>query len=416
MTFWSGGAQGSWLLYLSCTCLLLLLLDVQGSGAETIWTANVNYSYVVNNKTVGDEGEIGVFGQDSPLEKVSGLVVLPMKDLDRNMKYSACSSMVNFSLPADWHGPWIALISRGGGCTFNDKINAAAVRGAKAVVIYNNIGPGSNDVIQMSHPGTKDTVAIMIGNMKGEEILQLVVGGQQVTMVIEVGKKHGTWINHYSIFFVSVSFFIVTAATVGYFIFYSARRWRLTRSQDRKMRKLKAEAKAAIGQLQLRTLKQGDKELGPDADSCAVCIDTYKPNDVVRILTCNHFFHKNCIDPWLLDHRTCPMCKCDILKSLGIEADEEEGNTSMAIASVSSELQRSTLHVAEETLGDHASSEFAPAQAADESVEDCGHAAPGWRVGGGACPSSPTREIVTDSGVCQQDRLRSNQQMRTYSL
>ncbi|MEE6519834.1 hypothetical protein FKM82_017592 [Ascaphus truei] len=61
-----------------------------------------------------------------------------------------------------------------------------------------------------------------------------------------------------------------------------------------------------------------------------------------------------------------------------MKADEEEGNTSMAIASVSSELQRSTLHVAEETLGDHASSEFASAQAADESVEDCGHAAPGY--------------------------------------
>lgn len=38
----------------------------------------------------------------------------------------------------------------------------------------------------------------------------------------------------------------------------------------------------------------------------------------VHILFHSHFFHKNCIDPWLLEHRTCPMCKCDILKSLGI--------------------------------------------------------------------------------------------------
>lgn len=31
-----------------------------------------------------------------------------------------------------------------------------------------------------------------------------------------------------------------------------------------------------------------------------------------------HVFHKNCVDPWLLEHRTCPMCKMNILKALGI--------------------------------------------------------------------------------------------------
>ena len=30
-----------------------------------------------------------------------------------------------------------------------------------------------------------------------------------------------------------------------------------------------------------------------------------------------HEFHKICVDPWLLEHRTCPMCKMDILKHYG---------------------------------------------------------------------------------------------------
>ncbi|KAF7244852.1 hypothetical protein EYD10_08849 [Varanus komodoensis] len=169
--------------------------------------------------------------------------------------------------------------------------------------------------------GTGEMVAIMISYLKGKEILRRIESGYEVTMIIEVGKKQGSWMNSYSIFFVSVSFFIVTAATVGYFIFYSARRLRLARAQNRRQKRLKADAKKAIQQLQLRTLKQGDKETGPDADNCAVCIEVYKPNDVVRILICNHVFHKNCIDPWLLEHRTCPMCKCDILKALGIEVN-----------------------------------------------------------------------------------------------
>ena len=74
----------------------------------------------------------------------------------------------------------------------------------------------------------------MIGNLKGTKILQSIQRGIQVTMVIEVGKKHGPWVNHYSIFLVSVSFFIITAATVGYFIFYSARRLQNARAQNRK--------------------------------------------------------------------------------------------------------------------------------------------------------------------------------------
>lgn len=61
----------------------------------------------------------------------------------------------------------------------------------------------------MSHPGAGDIVAIMIGNLKGTKILQSIQRGIQVTMVIEVGKKHGPWVNHYSIFFVSVSFLLL---------------------------------------------------------------------------------------------------------------------------------------------------------------------------------------------------------------
>lgn len=31
-----------------------------------------------------------------------------------------------------------------------------------------------------------------------------------------------------------------------------------------------------------------------------------------------HVFHKACVDPWLLDQRSCPMCKLDILKFFGL--------------------------------------------------------------------------------------------------
>ncbi|KAM9269803.1 E3 ubiquitin-protein ligase RNF128 [Cariama cristata] len=339
-----------------------------GAAAAVAWTAWLNVSWediADRNRSGWEASESGLYGQDSPLQAAAGVVVLP----DGRDSFNACSARTNFSgaPPPGGSSPgWLALIQRGGGCSFADKIRLAAERGAAGAVIYNYRGTG-NEVLPMSHHGAESIVAIMIGNLKGIEILHRIESGMKVTMAIEVGKKHGPWMNQYSIFFILVSFFIVTAATMGYFIFYSARRLRNARTQSRTQRQLKARAKKAIEQLQLRTLKQGDKETDPDGDSCAVCIEQYKPNEVVRILTCNHLFHKNCVDPWLLEHRTCPMCKCDILKVLGVEVDVGGGAESVQ-ATVSSRTSNVSGVNEEDNHSETASSGYASVQGADESV------------------------------------------------
>ncbi|KAK1148612.1 E3 ubiquitin-protein ligase RNF128-like isoform X1 [Acipenser oxyrinchus oxyrinchus] len=304
----------------SVSCWLLLVCVfyftcLHGSNASSLWTAYVNISFVnpQTNKTVWEDEESGLYGQNSFITNANGLVVLPDP-------LHGCSEHTVYDVPEYAKKKWIALVQRGNGCTFTEKITEAVFRGAVAVVIFNYPTLG-NEVIEMYHPGAKDTVAIMVGNSKGMEIVQLIHGGAQVNLTIKVGNQHGPWMSHYSVFFISISFFIVTA-TVGYFIFYSARRLHTSRALNRRQKQLKADAKKAIGQLEVRTLKPGDKV--NLRDSCAVCIEVYKLNDVMRILTCNHLFHKTCIDPWLLEHRTCPMCKCDILKALGIEQPDDE--------------------------------------------------------------------------------------------
>ena len=56
---------------------------------------------------------------------------------------------------------------------------------------------------------------------------------------------------------------------------------------------------------------------GKDENDCAVkclvCQCPYEEGESLRRLPCNHFFHEDCIDQWLLTKDTCPYCRVSIV-------------------------------------------------------------------------------------------------------
>ena len=47
---------------------------------------------------------------------------------------------------------------------------------------------------------------------------------------------------------------------------------------------------------------------------CSICLEELFPEDVensnqVIELKCNHMFHKECLDPWVINNKCCPLCK-----------------------------------------------------------------------------------------------------------
>ncbi|KAG7270040.1 hypothetical protein CRUP_036867 [Coryphaenoides rupestris] len=84
------------------------------------------------------------------------------------------------------------------------------------------------------------------------------------------------------------AFFFVTTASIGYFVFIIRHRIHNLRSAEER----RAQVEDGCRRRPSSSWRRRDHHSDVRATS----------------------FHKVCIEPWLLDKRTCPMCKCDILK------------------------------------------------------------------------------------------------------
>uniref|UniRef100_A0A8D0S655 cullin-RING-type E3 NEDD8 transferase n=1 Tax=Sus scrofa TaxID=9823 RepID=A0A8D0S655_PIG len=302
-------ALSTWLL--SFCFVHLLCLDFTVAEKEEWYTAFVNITYAEPAPDPGagaagggggggfaaelhtEKTECGRYGEHSPKQDARGEVVMASSAHDR----LACDPNTKFAAPA--HGKnWIALIPKGN-CTYRDKIRNAFLQNASAVVIF-NVGSNTNETITMSHAGVEDIVAIMIPEPKGKEIVSLLERNITVTMYITIGTRNlQKYVSRTSVVFVSISFIVLMIISLAWLVFYYIQRFRYANARDRNQRRLGDAAKKAISKLQVRTIKKGDK------------VTMYGSH-------CRHLFHKSCVDPWLLDHRTCPMCKMNILKALGI--------------------------------------------------------------------------------------------------
>jgi hypothetical protein len=72
----------------------------------------------------------------------------------------------------------------------------------------------------------------------------------------------------------------------------------------------------AIDKLDVRELDE--KMLGGESKSrCVICVDEMSVGDKALVLPCNHFFHGECVTPWLKQHNTCPVCRRSIEPETG---------------------------------------------------------------------------------------------------
>lgn len=87
---------------------------------------------------------------------------------------------------------------------------------------------------------------------------------------------------------------------------------------------LKGLTKEEIDRFPTTTWKEEDfdeeenilEEVEKDGKKCVVCYCEFESGEQVRSLACWHRFHMQCIDKWLGNHSTCPVCKENMKKVL----------------------------------------------------------------------------------------------------
>ncbi|XP_055310471.1 E3 ubiquitin-protein ligase goliath isoform X2 [Sitodiplosis mosellana] len=285
-------------------------------SAEYYALAYINYTYErIDGHHVVYAHETAKYGE-GPITSVTGPLVHVTNPKNKS-DHMACSSDILGTLggPLPEKG-WIALIKRGD-CKFDDKVARVYSKGAIGAIVYDFKEVPSLDKMKIDDK-TRNITAVFTYKLVGEQLARI-VDEERIDLKVSIAPgKYGKPpnINRTSVLFVSISFIVLMIISFVWLVFYYVQRFRYLQTKDRKSRQLCTVAKRVIAKIPTKSIKS-EETTDNDNDCCAICIEPYKTTDVLRVLPCKHEFHKACIDPWLLEHRTCPMCKMDILKHYG---------------------------------------------------------------------------------------------------
>lgn len=74
--------------------------------------------------------------------------------------------------------------------------------------------------------------------------------------------------------------------------------------------------KETISEIPIKEFKPKPDVKEGEEEKCPICLVELKEGDKIRALPCNHIFHPNCIDTWLVKNSACPICKRDVREEL----------------------------------------------------------------------------------------------------
>lgn len=254
-------------------------------------------------------------------------------------------------LPARPHldRPWIALVERGS-CPFVNKVRAMQHSGAAAVIV-GDLYPSGPLITMYASGDTSDVLipSVFVARWESDVLRALAlknishIHAHAASPTATPTPLPRLWVSlspstadFEELSFLSLLLLAILAPCALLFVIYTLWQWRSGeldalrahhgRHSDLSMRVASPNMVARLAKVPYAPLQHSEAsshhQLPPprsptEPDLCAICLDAFVPDELLRQLPCLHLFHTTCIDPWLLTRRrTCPICKADIARSL----------------------------------------------------------------------------------------------------
>ncbi|NXI14829.1 RNF43 ligase, partial [Irena cyanogastra] len=204
-----------------------------------------------------------------------------------------------------------------------NKAKLAGERGARAILF--DITDDESAADQLRKPRGLSQPVVLIRGRDAELLMGVVNKNREAHVKIEV-KEPPAWPDYD----VWILLTVVSTVVVIILIFVVRTKCQLNRTQDL----VQQQTLQAIGQLATRRYQPRVRP-APRWDSasscssapvCAICLEEFSEGQELRIISCSHEFHRECVDPWLQQHHTCPLCMFNILA-------RDSGDQAMAASS-----------------------------------------------------------------------------------
>ncbi|XP_006154706.1 E3 ubiquitin-protein ligase RNF43 isoform X1 [Tupaia chinensis] len=194
------------------------------------------------------------------------------------------------------------------------KARMAGERGASAVLF--DITEDRAAAEQLQQPLGLTWPVVLIWGSDAEKLMEFVYKNQKAHVRIEL-KEPPAWPDY------DVWILLTVVGTIFVVILASVLRIRC-RPHHRRPDPLQQRTAWAISQLATRRYQASCRRARaewPDSGSscssapvCAICLEEFSEGQELRIISCLHEFHRTCVDPWLHQHRTCPLCMFNIVE------------------------------------------------------------------------------------------------------